>query len=1294
MASSGKFDLSSVSPDRPLYNSAQRGSYTAASLDRSSSFRENMENPILSSLPSMSRSTSTVTQVDVTNFLHCLRFDPKLMAAEHKFNRHGDFKRLASAVLGSPDASPSGSSKGKLPSSSPEDLKRLKAGLRESTIKARERVKVFSETLSVINKCFPSIPSRKRSRPDALPGDRSSGLLLNRAPTGPGVGKMGTQSHSLTSAFDFEPQKVEERGKNAIPNKRTRTSMVDQRAEVRPNTPARSAGNVDRDKEVLRLPNSNALQGDDRALPIVADGWEKAKMKKKRTGIKVDAAPSPSSVSTKAIDGYREPKQGMHPRHLPDAMSRLNDSHGFRPGAANGVVGGGKADGSSQQASVGIRSSIPRPEQENTSLLHDKRDRSTSSEKERTNLRSINKSNVREEFISGSPTSSTKMHATARGPRSGSNIVPKSSTVVQRATASSDWELTHGTNKNPGAFGSSNRKRTPSTRSSSPPVAQWADRRPQKISRTARRTNLVPILSNNDEVPALDTSDVTGSESGAGFGKRFPANSPSQFKSKGDHFPSSTLSESEESGAAEIRSRDKGKKSDEVEEKAEPNVQKMSTLVLPTRKNKMVNGEDMTDGVRRQGRTGRGYGSARAVTPMTVDKIRNPGTAKQLRTARLGFDKSESKSGRPPTRKLSDRKAYTRQKHTAINAAEYLVASGDGHEELLAAANAVINPNHALSSPFWRQMEPLFRFVSDMDMSYLKQQGSIQSTITTNNPVHLRLDSSGTLPNGTDSRSIEPSPERFAPETASPGEIPLCQRLLAALISEEGNDELPLSGSDAHKFNVYGSGFEFETDVESNAFNHRSLKNFELGGHGTFGGHRINSALRSCNEPMHSPSNNHIMSVPDSTISTGFDHSYNGLLSDPAMMSGITISEYQYGNMSINERLLIEIQSIGLYPELVPDLPCNGNEDIGGELSRLEEKHHEQVSRKKSLLDNLLKSTNEARERQEKEFEQLCLDKLTSMAFQKYMSCWGPHAPGGKSVGGKMAKQAALAFMQQTLDRCHEFGTTGKSCFAEPLYREMLRSGSSHLNDAQIDVATDGEFGKVYGNSIERVSGAQLSPSLNNHDIYSSDAFHSSEQTFGKADIWSSRVKNRELYLDDVVAGTSSGAPSGIGTTILNSAKGKRSDRDREGKGNGREVLSRNGAPKIGRPASGNVKGERKAKTKLKQKTTQLSASLNGPIGKISDQHRPTMPSVPKPVEMKNNIIKEKDDYKLLENSEEPLDFSHLQIPEMDVLGDDLGEQGQDIGSWLNIDEEILQDDDFMGLEIPMDDLSDLNMMV
>lgn len=85
---------------------------------------------------------------------------------------------------------------------------------------------------------------------------------------------------------------------------------------------------MDRDREVLRLPHSGAAQVEERALPTSVDGWEKTKMKKKRSGIKPDV--SPSTVSPKPSDGYREPRQGMQPRLIADARLRLNDSHGFR----------------------------------------------------------------------------------------------------------------------------------------------------------------------------------------------------------------------------------------------------------------------------------------------------------------------------------------------------------------------------------------------------------------------------------------------------------------------------------------------------------------------------------------------------------------------------------------------------------------------------------------------------------------------------------------------------------------------------------------------------------------------------------------------------------------------------------------------------------------------------------------------------------------------------------------------------------------------------------------------------
>lgn len=195
--------------------------------------------------------------------------------------------------------------------------------------------------------------------------------------------------------------------------------------------------------------------------------------------------------------------------------------------------------------------------------------------------------------------------------------------------------------------------------------------------------------------------------------------------------------------------------------------------------------------------------------------------------------------------------------------------------------------------------------------------------------------------------------------------------------------------------------------------------------------------------------------------------------------------------------------------------------------------------------------------------------------------------------------------------------------------------------------------------------------------MYSSDVFLStdmgSEQITGKDDRWSNRVKRKELSLDDV----------GVASVSLScSTKGKRSEREREGKGNNGEVLARNGTAKIGRPS---IKGERKSKAKPKQKTTHLSASVNGPLGKMEEQAKGMYSSTPE-------VAKDRNDYNTTDMLEDPIDLSGLQLPDMD----DLGGQGEDIGSWfMNIDDDGLHDNDCMGgLGIPMDDLSELNMMV
>ncbi|KAL2547926.1 hypothetical protein Fot_09456 [Forsythia ovata] len=1309
MSASSKFDLSSGSPDRPLYSSGHRGSYSTASLDRSGSFRENMENQILSSLPNMTRSSSSVTQGDVMNFFQCVRIDPKSMVVDHKLNRPVEFKRLATAAVGIPleDSLPGSSKSKSLPSPPSDDLRRLKTGVREGGTKARERVKIFNDCLSVINKCFPTIPSRKRSRLDTLSNDRSNALLpTDRSVSGMSIGKMGSQSHASTSSFELEQQRSEERTKNAIPNKRTRTSMVDPRMDVRASTPARPTGVMDKDREILRFPNSDVITCEDRTSSLTVDGWEKSKMKKKRTGIKTDA--TASSTVMKPADGYRESKQVMQPRLPTDARSRMSDSYGFRPGNANGSVGVGKAEAALQQASLGTRA-ISRAEQDNSPLLHERRDRPTAPEKERVNLKAVNKASAREDFSSGSPTSSSKLNANARAPRSSSvGGVSKLSQVVQRATSSNDWELSNCTSKLPGAVAANNRKRTPSTRSSSPPVANWVQR-PQKISRTARRTNFVPIVPSNDETLTTDTaSDVMGNE------RHMPGHSPRQIKPKSDSFSSAAFSESEESGAAEAKPRDKNKKFDEMDEKCGQNVQKMSTLLLPPRKNKAASGEDHGDGVRRQGRSGRGFTSTRSLTTLTVEKHGNVGTTKQIRSSRFGFEKNE-RAGRPPTRKLSDRKPYMRQKHNAANTApDFLVGSDDGHEELLAAANAVTNTAQALSSLFWRKMEPLYRLISDTDIAYLKDQVNLGSTVDTPALVPLDTDGSASMHNGfglndpgrdeSETKGVELSPEHLAPGVSTPKEISLYQRLIAALIPEEGNQELCCSGNEDYRFDVYGSRFEMEKDMESDTFCSPRSQNRDISRYSASSGYRINANGELFYELDHTMPDHNGSSIPDTGIIPIYNHLQNGLLPDQ-IMPGVECSEYQFNNMSINERLLVEIHSIGLYPDLVPDFAQTGDEEISGDLSRLDEKYQEEVSRKNSLLGKLLTSASEAKELQESLFEQCALEKLVGMAYEKYMSCWGPNAHGMKSASGKMAKQAALAFVKRTLERCREFDGTGKSCFGEPLYNEIFLAGLAHLGDIQaVNSSADNESGKrqlsTSGCSIEvRTSaplGAQHSPSSNNQEMYSSGAPASanlgSEQTTGKADIWSNRVKKCELPPDEIVGGTlgtSTGVPSGIGSSLSSSAKGKRSER--EGKGNSREVLSRSGSTKIGRPAVANVKGERKPKAKPRQKTGQLTASVNGPLGKMSERPKTTLFSAPKSNEMSGSgTAKDKNDDNM-DLLEEPIDLSGLQLP----VPDDLAGQGEDIGSWLNIEDDVLQDHDYMGgLEIPMDDLADLNMML
>ncbi|CAH8353365.1 unnamed protein product [Eruca vesicaria subsp. sativa] len=1176
MSAPGKFDYSSgAALDRPLYRSN-----FAAQMERSSSFREH---PVPSSHPN---STSPLAQTDVTNFFQCLRFDPKVVAADHKSIRQGDFKRHVNIALGiQGDESPSTGVKGKF---IPEEIKRLKAGLRENNVKARERVKIFNEASSVFNKFFPSVPTKKRSRPEGF----SAG---DRLVSGSGLGKMGIQGQTLDGGFELDQQKLDERPKSGVPNKRTRTSMMD----VRSNSIVRQSAALDRDNEIMRPENQYAVRGEDQTS-IGIDGWEKSKMKKKRSCIKTDS--HPNLATNKLVNGYRDLKQGTQQKSMGDSRTRLNgDSNMLRQAAGNGATGYGRFDNLSQQTSLAGHSPLSRLDSDQNSLCAEKRERSIGSDKERVNLRAVNKSNIQDEINSSSLVSNTIRNASLRGPRSGSGLPPKLSPGPHNTPSPSDWDISGCTNKPPPMSGVMHRKRMTSDRSSSPPVTQWASQRPQKISRPARRTNLVPIVSSKDD--AYDNiSDAGCSETEFGFYKRSPAASP-QLKIRGESsFSTAALSESEESGPPEIKSNYKGKQSDEVDGKVAQNIPKVSIPALQSRKgNKTASGEEIGDGVRRQGRTGRGFSSTRSLNPKGVEKLKNVGTAKQLRSARAILDKSESKVGRPPTRKLTDRKAYKRQRATAANASP-LDFHDDGHEELQAAVNSAVNSAQNFPNSFWKQMDRYFCFISDNHINFMKHQGELFSMGPS--PVLTSPDF--------DSRDLYP--KELSTSSVDSKASPLYHRLLSALISEDSNEDLQVDG--------FGAMHDLDDHSEFSVMNN---------------GFRNNERLEHDEAPYH----------------------YNGKFSDH---SPIDFSDIPYDKLGIDEKIYLEVQSIGISLEPMPSISNVEDEGIVDEIKKLEEAICKEGSQKKEMADRLLKPVIEMRETQEKELDQLGYDKLIEMAYEKSKASRRHHTVGGKNSTNKISRQAASAFVKRTLERCNQFEETGKSCFSDPEIKDKF---IARLETTPADKEDNPSTSTPIGSQPSSSSLARTGQNLENY-ANCSDAENSLlEQTTWREDtVWSNGVKKRELLLDDV----------GIRTQLSSSTKGKRSERDRDGKG---QASSRSRTNKIGRPSLSNAKGERKPKAKPKQETNQISSS-----SRILEQPKAPLPN-------SNEANGEYDNLEALEDTEPILDFSQLQIPD-GLGGPEFDAQPGDISSWFNMDED--EDFDISELGVPMDDLAGLNI--
>ncbi|KAJ0987647.1 hypothetical protein J5N97_006003 [Dioscorea zingiberensis] len=444
---------------------------------------------------------------------------------------------------------------------------------------------------------------------------------------------------------------------------------------------------------------------------------------------------------TRPLDSDREPKRGAQQKLGGDARPRLSNAHGFRSGTVAGTIGCGKSDLANPQNNLGMRPS-PRNDQDSSSLTNDRRDRVLGLDKEGSTVKVPNKQNGREENLAGSPTPLTKLNASVRAPRSNPGSISRASPNTHRVPANTDdWEQSQPTNKVNG-FSRAISRKCSSSQLASPPVAQLVGQRPQKITRVARRSNLSPLASSHDEFTLTETIE-TASINTEGLATTRHLSSNTQIKLKTDQTTPANLLENEDSGVAENKLRDKTKKCSEIEEKSSQSMQKVASLVLPSRKSKVAAEEDIGDGVRRQGRIGRGFATTTSVMHATFDTS----NIKQMRSARAGSEKIESLGACP--------------------------------------------------SSFWKQIEPIFRFLSAEDITYLNQQDDLGYVSRPSTTAPGNSDGGDHL-NGTSLTSCErqkqsachikqeePLLEQLVRGTVTQSGISICQALLSAIIEEE-----------------------------------------------------------------------------------------------------------------------------------------------------------------------------------------------------------------------------------------------------------------------------------------------------------------------------------------------------------------------------------------------------------------------------------------------------------------------------------------------------------------------------
>ncbi|XP_050369602.1 uncharacterized protein LOC126787743 isoform X2 [Argentina anserina] len=1217
----------------------------------------------------------------------CLPLEP-IMLGNQKCTRSGELRRVLGFPLGSAseDHSFGASNPKPTPSVATEELKSFKESVQDASRKSRDRAKMLRESIFKLDKFRDALTSKKRQRSDLSSSERSNGV---------GLVKLGSQIPK--NPHGVMTQRLEDRSKGAGLSKRVRTSVADVQGEARSAATSRQKVVTDKDENMLHAVGGASVRIEEKThgLPSGGEGLDQKTKKKRSVG----------SVSNRVMGNEQDVTRATHPKLNGDSKLRSCDSNIFRLKSSPGVSGNNKSDGSVESMTFST-STVLKNGLESAAM----KDRSTVLE-QKVVLKANHRIKVQEDNSTGSPSTVIKGKV-SRAPRTGSSMSVDSPTVPPLCGVLQAWEQHTSQNKIQAASGINNQKHT-MPNGSSIAMAQWVGQRTHKTSR-ARRTNLVSPVSNNGEAQICNqgvaTSDFHARTSSVGTGGAQLASSldnhTPKFKKELQN-PSSPygLSGSEELGAGENKWRDKGTNNSDIAIATE---QKAGAYLSPMKRSKLPNNES-GDGVRRQGRSGRGPTTLLTrpgIPPMRV-KSENIPTKKHLEDMKPVTDNNKSKIGRLPPKKQKDRKALTRVQ--SISSSDITGESDDDHEELYLAANSARDANSlACSGPFWKKMESIFGSLTSEDISYLKRQLSLAEELDESLSWILGDEKNVTgairhreVPNcsgerqgnnfNQDSSKTESLCDKFGIRRLDKV-TPLYQRVLSALIQEDESEELynlregksmhlQCASDDSHCGSCNQSDVgpkdwdRMESEVESKVDiqNQKSCLldrvSFDLsGGTNTFR-NRNREQWHGDDEFSHSDAA-HTYEI------------YPGQLQHRDASTPSYPSDFQYQSMCLDDKLLLELQSIGLYPETPPDL-TSGEEVINQDIMELEQGLHQQIGRKKKSLAKIDKTIQKEASAEKRRIELVAMDQLIAMAYRKRMACRGYN--GSKSAVRKVLKHVAMAFLKRTLAHCRKFEERGISCFNDPALQNVFFSLPTGNNlGKSVDCVGSGTASNTCNEVHQTEVRGSVSSGLGRYDSHSdnvykgsSEALHvivdsSAEDSSKQGSIQTlnkDKGKKREVLLSDILGSASSRITS---TVDSNEIKEKRSEREKDQSRDNLRTSAQGGA------------GERKMTGMPQQNSNNLSSH---PVPNSSNRRGRVGPPLPGHTPVHSS-----------KEPEEPIDYANLQLDEfntMEELGPSLEiNENQDLGSWLNFDDDGLQDHDCIGLEIPMDDLTGLSMLI